>query len=149
MDRRYTCLIPKGGLAAKDLFEQCVNHPSCHWNKLIVLGAGIRNSKGSGNNPPNLVCNPQNTLLIRGTEDGFRQFYDHQENKSSISSSSPLQYQPYDFCTVISISGGNHAGVAHYGPQVFPVRDGIRLISLDQQQEQTASAMGAFLYAGS
>jgi hypothetical protein len=123
----------------------------CQWKKLIILGAGIRSSKDNHNNLPKLVCNPQNTLLIRGTEDGFLQYYHPEtinETKPSIPSSS-RQCQSNNFYSLVSISGGNHAGVAHYGPQVFPIRDGIRLISLDQQQEQTANAMATFLHTNS
>ena len=45
----------------------------------------------------------------------------------------------------VSIEGGNHSGCAHYGPQVFPLPDGIRSITLEQQQRQMAEATADFL----
>jgi pimeloyl-ACP methyl ester carboxylesterase len=34
------------------------------------------------------------------------------------------------------IEGGNHAGFAHYGPQLWPVKDGERTITLEEQQNK-------------
>jgi len=45
----------------------------------------------------------------------------------------------------VTIEGGNHAGCAHYGPQMFPIVDGIRTITLEQQQRQMAEATADFL----
>ena len=45
----------------------------------------------------------------------------------------------------VTIEGGNHAGCAHYGPQTFPVPDGNRTITLEQQQHRTAEATADFL----
>jgi hypothetical protein len=46
----------------------------------------------------------------------------------------------------VVIEGGNHSGFGHYGPQVYPKRDGDRIgITLVQQQEQTLNATIAFL----
>lgn len=45
----------------------------------------------------------------------------------------------------VTIEGGNHAGCAHYGPQTFPVKDGIRTVTLEQQQRRTAEATVDFL----
>jgi len=33
------------------------------------------------------------------------------------------------------IEGGNHSGFAHYGPQLFPVKDSRRTIMIEEQQE--------------
>ena len=49
------------------------------------------------------------------------------------------------FTRKVMIDGGNHAGFGHYGPQLFPVQDGERTITLDQQQEQIVQAMSNFL----
>lgn len=48
--------------------------------------------------------------------------------------------------TVVSIEGGNHSGFAHYGPQIFPVKDGDRIITLDEQQTQCANITADFLH---
>ena len=45
----------------------------------------------------------------------------------------------------ITIEGGNHSGCAHYGPQTFPIPDGIRSITLEQQQRLTVEATADFL----
>ena len=45
----------------------------------------------------------------------------------------------------VTIEGGNHAGCAHYGPQMFPLPDGIRTITLEQQQRMMAEATVDFL----
>ena len=47
--------------------------------------------------------------------------------------------------TVVKIQGDNHAGVAHYEPQTFPLKDGEREITLEKQQELTATAVSDFL----
>jgi len=49
-------------------------------------------------------------------------------------------------CTFYAtIEGGNHSGCAHYGPQIYPVRDGDRTITLDEQQDQMADLTVSFL----
>ena len=51
----------------------------------------------------------------------------------------------YGYTQYVSIEGGNHSGCAHYGPQTFPLPDGIRSITLEQQQRQMAEATADFL----
>ena len=46
---------------------------------------------------------------------------------------------------VETIHGGNHAGCASYGPQTFPIADGVRSITLEEQQRQTAELTAKFL----
>lgn len=49
-------------------------------------------------------------------------------------------------CTYfVTIKGGNHSGCAHYGPQMFPIPDGVRSITLDEQQLQMAELTADFL----
>jgi hypothetical protein len=93
------------------------------WKKLVCLGAGM---------PPDAprTLNRHNTLVVQASNDGFRAFYNDQDLSSY---------------SVVKIKGGNHAGVAHYGPQLFPVKDGKREISLEKQQRVTATAMAEFL----
>lgn len=45
----------------------------------------------------------------------------------------------------VTIKGGNHSGCAHYGPQMFPIPDGVRSIALDEQQLQMAEVTADFL----
>ena len=69
---------------------------------------------------------------IQASKDGFRRFYQNDPDLKSV-------------VTVVKVQGGNHAGVAHYGPQTFPVHDGKRDISLETQQDLTAAAIAKFL----
>ena len=45
----------------------------------------------------------------------------------------------------VTIKGGNHSGCAHYGPQMFPIPDGVRSITLNEQQLQMAEVTADFL----
>ena len=47
----------------------------------------------------------------------------------------------------VIIQGGNHSGIAHYGPQIYPKPDGIRSITMDEQQQQTVRTIVEFLSA--
>ncbi|KAL3907193.1 MAG: hypothetical protein SGILL_008970, partial [Bacillariaceae sp.] len=46
------------------------------------------------------------------------------------------------------IVGGNHAGFGHYGPQLFPGKDGERTISLEQQQAKVVQWTSRFIQSG-
>lgn len=52
---------------------------------------------------------------------------------------------PRSTTRTLVINGGNHAGFGHYGPQRFPFPDGERTITLDEQQEITATHIASFL----
>jgi predicted esterase len=43
------------------------------------------------------------------------------------------------------IEGGNHSGFAHYGPQFWPVQDGERTITIEEQQKQCFQWTADFL----
>lgn len=129
----------QGAYAALQLFPNLqTNHG---WKKLICLGAGIHTnnmtekiqsspqSKSPEVSP--FLLTPANTLLVQASNDGFRRFYNDQDLISVV--------------TVAKVQGGNHAGVAYYGPQTFPIRDGQRDISLETQQDLTAVAIAEFL----
>ncbi|KAL9185142.1 hypothetical protein ACHAXT_002919 [Thalassiosira profunda] len=45
----------------------------------------------------------------------------------------------------VIVEGGNHSGCAHYGPQTFPLPDGVRTITLEEQQRQFANTTLDFL----
>ena len=122
-------------------------HTNHGWKKLICLGAGIHtNNKKEKNEAETIqsssqtensaltgnLLTPSNTLLVQASNDGFRRFYNDQDLISVV--------------TVAKVQGGNHAGVAYYGPQTFPVQDGERNISLETQQDLTAVAIAEFLH---
>lgn len=48
---------------------------------------------------------------------------------------------------VATIAGGNHAGFGHYGPQTFPLQDGVSTIGLAEQQRQVADVSANWLKA--
>ena len=136
----------QGAYAALHLFPPLQTQHG--WKKLIYLGAGIgtipqvtqTNDSTEETNQSNttkpgsttVVFTPSNTLLVQASEDGFRRFYQNDPDLKSV-------------VTVVKVQGGNHAGVAHYGPQTFPVHDGKRDISLETQQDLTAAAIAKFL----
>jgi hypothetical protein len=49
----------------------------------------------------------------------------------------------------VKIVGGNHAGFGHYGPQLFPQKDGERTISLEEQHNLTVKATVSFILSSS
>jgi hypothetical protein len=98
-----------------------------HWNKNICLGAGIPDD-------PTGILNKDNTIIVQASNDGYLSFYGDEKQR---------EFQ--EKFTVVRIQGGNHAGVAHYGPQIFPMKDGEREIDLMKQQELTAKAIADFL----
>ena len=75
---------------------------------------------------------PVNTLLVFGSEDGVL-------NMSNVEKSQDLVTGVYKKC---EISGGNHAQFGSYGQQEG---DGTAAISKEQQTEQTAAAIQAFV----
>jgi len=52
---------------------------------------------------------------------------------------------PKKSTTVAIIRGGNHAGFGHYGPQMYPVPDGERKISLEKQQKETLKLLSSYI----
>lgn len=52
---------------------------------------------------------------------------------------------PKKSTTVAIIEGGNHAGFGHYGPQTYPVPDGERLISHEEQQNETIRHLSSYI----
>lgn len=47
--------------------------------------------------------------------------------------------------TYVEIQGGNHSGYGHYGPQLTPIPDGTRTITLDEQQKIVVRETADFL----
>lgn len=82
----------------------------------------------------NLADSGLKTLVIYGTEDGVL-------NKSKLTDNADKL--PANTQTLV-IEGGNHAGYGDYGPQQ---KDGEATISADDQQQQTANAIAAAMFA--
>ena len=78
-------------------------------------------------------------LVIVGSEDIFyRQLSEEDRNAF-------FDKLPKTRTTFLEIEGGNHSGFAHYGPQTFPLKDGERSITLDEQQDAVVAATTTFL----
>lgn len=78
-------------------------------------------------------------LVIVGSEDVFyQQLSDDDRNEF-------LNRLPKTRTTFLEIEGGNHSGFAHYGPQIHPIKDGERSITLDEQQDAIVAATITFL----
>ena len=78
-------------------------------------------------------------LVIVGSEDVFYQQLSEEDRNAFFSK------LPKTRTTFLEIEGGNHSGFAHYGPQTFPLRDGKRSITLDEQQDNVVAATITFL----
>ena len=113
---------------------------------------------GSASYPKHSFCPYRKTLrdlgdmkvlVLNGSEDAIA--------KSSVFSS-PEEYvakmpPAFDernetaasYTRAVTIEGGNHAGCAHYGPQTYPIIDGVRTITLEEQQSQMANLTAKFL----
>lgn len=105
-------------------------------NKCVLWGSGLRYFYSHVQDQPNiqvLTVDASNDRIVLdpsppGTLEELRQ----------AAKSLPNQH--------VLIEGGNHAGFGHYGPQIFPRKDGERVgITLDQQHETILSATIAFL----
>lgn len=88
-----------------------------------------------------LVVNGSNDEIIKSTvfgKDKIQQFEDKMPPRGCPGKSRGHTHH-------VTIEGGNHSGCSHYGPQSFPLPDGIRTITLEQQQRRMAEATVDFL----
>ena len=83
------------------------------------------------------------TLALLGTEDPLVHLEGKAEDGTSILDG-VTKLLPRG-ATYELVRGGNHAGFAHYGPQRFPISDGERSISLEEQQRQVVRHSARFL----
>lgn len=92
-----------------------------------------------------LVVNGSNDAFVKSTVKNRLLFARNMPPKLCQSSADATSGNEQGHTLYVTIDGGNHAGCAHYGPQTFPMPDGIRTITLEQQQRQTAEATLDFL----
>jgi predicted alpha/beta-hydrolase family hydrolase len=78
-------------------------------------------------------------LVIVGSEDVFYQQLSEEDRNAFF------RKLPKTRTTFLEIEGGNHSGFAHYGPHTFPLKDGERSITLDEQQDGVVAATITFL----
>merc|ERR1712216_801302 len=87
-------------------------------------------------------------LVLTGTKDGLFNKLSESAVKKSKNALPPEKgngSSEKGCTTYCDIEGANHAGFGHYGPQTFPVRDGLRTITLDQQQIAVVETTANFL----
>ncbi|CAB9508506.1 ribosylation factor GTPase-activating protein [Seminavis robusta] len=122
-----------GGSAAFNLVKD-LNLP-----KLILLAAGTPTEKNGTLRDTNVKV-----LSISASNDNLmNQFLTPAKERQFKTKMVP------DNTLYKVIQGGNHAGFGHYGPPTFPIKDGLRLIPLEQQQDQTVEWMASFLLGAS
>mmetsp|Transcript_38267 Transcript_38267/g.92585 ORF Transcript_38267/g.92585 Transcript_38267/m.92585 type:complete len:465 (+) Transcript_38267:137-1531(+) len=118
--------------------------------KLIMCGIA-RDSFGVS---PNFKTSPTQVLIMNGSEDPFvqgktkEQWQEFQnllppvkEEKDAKAAKGGSEY--------VTIEGGNHSGFAHYGPQTYPRPDGVRKITMEEQQDAFVQKTVEFLFATS
>lgn len=91
-----------------------------------------------------LVVNGSNDIIMKafGGKDAWKYMEDQLPPAGDVTKGRTTS----NGCTFYAtIEGGNHSGCAHYGPQIYPVRDGDRTITLDEQQDQMAELTVSFL----
>ena len=105
-------------------------------SKLIMWGMNKPDQFPEG---VNLHDSSVDALVVVGSEDpSYKQL--SEEDRTAFFSKLPKTRT-----TFLEIEGGNHSGFAHYGPQTFPLKDGERTITLDEQQDATVAATISFL----
>jgi hypothetical protein len=94
-------------------------------NNLVLIAMSIM--------PTNQSKENLNTLVILASNDGYLFLRQTREKFRSMLPSSTTYHM---------IEGGNHAGFAHYGPQI---KDGERTIPLEEQQNSCITTVANFL----
>jgi len=107
-------------------------------SKLVLWG-----SVGAGfPPPPSLKGATMDALVLIGSEDAL---VNGIPEWKKIKCRDRLPDGPRGSTTFGTIDGGNHAGFGHYGPQTFPMCDGVRTIALEDQQRMAAERTVKFL----
>ena len=95
-------------------------------SKVVIWGPG---------SSVDLLPSDTSALVLIGTNDGLTGRYHAGKMSDRVS------------VKTIKIEGGNHAGFAHYGPQLYPRPDGELSIPLDEMQSIAAEETAQFLLA--
>ncbi|KAK1735879.1 ADP-ribosylation factor GTPase-activating protein [Skeletonema marinoi] len=122
--------------------------------KVVLYGTGAYPDKTYSDCPPLRDAAGVNALVINGSEDliatstilaGPRKEKIFQENMPPPLPANTTASGDRGYTVRKTIVGGNHAGCAAYGPQTFPTPDGVRTITLEEQQKMTAKLTADFL----
>jgi len=110
----------EGGVAALELLRSTTTI-----SRGVFWGCSISHSSQ--------IINKSTTLMINATND--------QVARHTISIKEQTRSKSF-----FNIEGGNHSGFAHYGPQIFPRKDGERAITIDEQQKQCVEQTLNFVF---
>ena len=120
-------------------------------NLLLVGGSSggekIGNLKDKHCNVNVLTIDASNDLLLQGfvSPTKRQEFYDTMLPPLEENEETGGRGKRRNFTRKVMISGGNHSGFGYYGPQTFPIQDGKRAISLEEQQNEMVLAIVNFL----
>lgn len=123
--------------------------------KVVLFGIGAYPDKMYASHcPPLRDAAGVNVLVINGSEDkiatshvfsGPEKEEIFRENMPPPPPANTIAPGDRGYTYTEIVVGGNHAGCAAYGPQTFPIPDGIRTITLEEQQKMTAELTADFL----
>ncbi len=132
------------------------NELSSTINKIVMWG--VRSYPQGPNYPCKSLRDNENVqvLVVNGSHDaiinstkfsGTDKFVDFEEKMPPLCHLSLAEAlkKKDGYTFMATVEGGNHAGCAHYGPQKFPSEDGVRTITLEEQQDQFANVTTNFL----
>lgn len=130
------------------------NELSSTFKKVVLWGVGSYPDQSMYPCRPLREMKNVEALVVNGTNDNIVNStkFSGKDKSAIFESKMPPRIEEannrtshYGYTQYVSIEGGNHSGCAHYGPQTFPLPDGIRSITLEQQQRQMAEATADFL----
>ena len=122
--------------------------------KVVLYGTGSYPGKTYADCPPLRDAAGVNVLVINGSEDlivtstlfgGPEKDKTFQENMPPLLPANTPACSDRGYTMLKRIDGGNHAGCAAYGPHTFPLADGVRTITLEEQQKMTVKLTADFL----
>lgn len=140
-----------GGHAAAKMMDELMlmrnddDNDEIAFNKLVLWG--LYSLPGL-----NLHESLAKILLVTATHDGFR--FVNEEKESSFLAKLPTRAKSIQDMVQGSyfwydVQGGNHAGFASYGPQMYYKKDGERTISREEQHRQVVEVVSEFLLGSS
>lgn len=110
-------------------------------SKLVIWGGSSQEAKFGS-----LRDDAVQVLVVDASNDGLRRDWMFERFKLMLPPSEEVGVGSSPGTTsFVEIDGGNHSGFAHYGPQVFPVKDGERQIALEEQQKRCIRETADFL----
>ena len=122
--------------------------------KVVLYGCGAYPDDLYAESPPLRDAAGVKALVINGSEDliatstllsGPEKEKIFKEKMPPLLSENATASSDGGYTIRKTIKGGNHAGCASYGPQTFPLPDGVRTITLEEQQKMTSHLTADFL----